>query len=66
MAAEAGRTGTLKLKLVRSVIGNNARQRATVQALGLRKLHQEVTHTDTPVIRGMIHKVQHLVQVVEG
>jgi large subunit ribosomal protein L30 len=55
----------LKLELVRSPIGNNARQRATVQALGLRKLHQVVEHNDSPVTRGMIEKVRHLVRVVE-
>jgi large subunit ribosomal protein L30 len=55
----------LKLELIRSPIGNNARQRATVQALGLRKLHQVVEHADSPVTRGMIEKVRHLVRVVE-
>ena len=34
-----------------------------MQALGLKRLHQTVEHTDTPQIRGMIHKVQHLVTV---
>jgi len=58
-------TRTLKLRLVRSPLGANARQRATVQALGLRKLRQVVEHTDTPAMRGMVAKVGHLVQVVE-
>ena len=58
-------TSTLKLKLVRSVIGGTARQRATVKALGLRKLHQVVEQADSPVTRGMIQKVAHLVHVVE-
>jgi large subunit ribosomal protein L30 len=57
--------GTLKLKLVRSVIGGTERQRATVRALGLRKLHQVVEQADSPVTRGMIQKVAHLVHVVE-
>ncbi len=56
---------TLRLKLVRSVIGNTQRQRATVQSLGLRKLHQVVEQPDTPVTRGMVEKVKHLVRVVE-
>ena len=58
-------TRTLKLTLVRSPIGSNARQRATVLALGLRKMHQVVEHTDNPATRGMVAKVSHLVRVVE-
>ncbi len=56
---------TFRLKLVRSPIGNNPRQRATVQSLGLRKLHQVVEQADTPATRGMVEKVKHLVQIVE-
>jgi large subunit ribosomal protein L30 len=56
---------TLKLELVRSPIGSNARQRATVQALGLRKLHQVVIHTDSPATRGMVLKVAHLVRIID-
>jgi large subunit ribosomal protein L30 len=55
----------LRIELVRSLIGNTARNRATVQALGLRKMRQVVLHQDCPSIRGMIHKVQHMVKVVE-
>ncbi len=57
--------GKLRLKLVKSPIGYNGRQRATVLALGLRKMHQVVEQADTPVARGMVNKVKHLVQVVE-
>lgn len=56
---------TIRVKLVRSPIGYNKLQKATVQALGLRKLHQTVEKEDTPVIRGMINKVSHLVSVTE-
>jgi large subunit ribosomal protein L30 len=56
---------TLKLTLVRSPIGSTERQRATVRALGLRKLHQVVQHADSPATRGMVQKVAHLVHVVE-
>jgi large subunit ribosomal protein L30 len=56
---------TLKLKLVRSPIGGTERQRATVRALGLRKLHQVVEQADSPATRGMVQKVAHLVSVVE-
>ena len=58
-------TRTLKLQLVRSPIGNTERQRATVRALGLRKLHQIVEQADSPVTRGMVQKVSHLVRIIE-
>ena len=57
---------TLKLKLVRSPIGCTERQRATVRALGLRRLHQVVEQSDSPVTRGMVRKVEHLVRIVEA
>jgi len=55
----------LRIKLVKSTIGYNKKQRATVQALGLRKINQEVERVDNPQIRGMVNKVQHLVEVEE-
>ncbi len=55
----------LKITYVKSAIGYAADQRATIKSLGLRKLHQSVVHQDTPVIRGMIFKVKHLVKVEE-
>jgi large subunit ribosomal protein L30 len=59
---------TLKVKLVKSPIGHHPRNRATVQALGLRKIGQTVEHQDNPSIRGMIKKIQNLlvVEVPEG
>lgn len=54
----------IKIKLVRSPIGFSQRQKETVRSLGLRKLHQVVEQEDTPSVRGMIARVQHLVQVV--
>lgn len=57
--------GKLKITYSKSVIGYEKSQKATVKALGLRKLHQTVEHDDTPVIRGMVHKVRHLVSVEE-
>ncbi|HEY0582307.1 MAG TPA: 50S ribosomal protein L30 [Chloroflexota bacterium] len=63
MADEAAKT--LKLELVRSMIGGTERQRATVRALGLRKLHQVVEQSDSAVTRGMVKKVAHLVRVIE-
>ena len=47
------------------MIGRNQRQRATVKALGLRKIGQTVTHDDTPQIRGMIHKIDFMLDVEE-
>ena len=58
--------GGLKIKLVKSVIGSTERQRQIVRGLGLRRLQQTVERQDTPEIRGMVSKVAHLVQVVEG
>ena len=59
-------SSTIRLELVRSPIGGTERQRATVKALGLRKLHQVVEHADSPVTRGKVQKVAHLVRIVEG
>ena len=53
----------LRIKLVKSPIANTPRNRATVAALGLRKMNQIVEHTDTPTIRGMVHHVKQLLQV---
>lgn len=55
----------LKITWVKSSIGYSERQKNTVRALGLRRLGQTVEHSDSPVIRGMVHKVAHLVQVEE-
>lgn len=55
----------LKVTYKKSTIGYAEDQKATVRSLGLRKLHQSVIHQDTPVIRGMIFKVKHLVAVEE-
>jgi large subunit ribosomal protein L30 len=62
---ESTSTRTIRLELVRSPIGGTERQRATVRALGLRKLHQVIEHSDSPVTRGMVHKVAHLVRILE-
>lgn len=63
--ADGAKTKTLKVTLVRSPIGFNRTQAATVRGLGLRKLRHTVELADTPETRGMIHKVRHLVEVVE-
>ena len=56
----------IKITLVKSAIGYNKSQKATVKALGLRKMNHTVEKDDTPVIRGMINKVSHLVTVDES
>lgn len=56
---------TLKITLVKSPISNVPKNRATVEALGLHKLHQTVEQPDNAAIRGMIRHVAHLVEVEE-
>jgi large subunit ribosomal protein L30 len=63
--AKSPSTKMLKITLLRSPIGFNRTQAATVQGMGLRKIRHTVELADTPETRGMIHKVRHLVQVVE-
>ena len=53
----------LKITLTRSMIGLSPTQEATVKALGLRRMHQSVSHDDTATIRGMIAAVPHVLQV---
>ncbi len=55
----------LRITQIKSSIGSNKRQKATLEALGLRKMHQTVEHEDTPNIIGMAKKLGHLVKVEE-
>lgn len=55
----------LKITWRKSAIGYAANQRRTIRALGLRRLRQVVEHSDSPVVRGMILTVRHLVEVEE-
>ncbi len=55
----------LKVTQVRSVIGSKQGHKRTVRALGLKRIHDTRVHEDTPQIRGMLHKVRHLVHVEE-
>lgn len=55
----------LQITLKRSLIGRPETQRRTVASLGLRKLHQSVTHNDNAAIRGMVNQVSHLIEVKE-
>ena len=56
---------TIKIKQIKSKIGQPIDQKRTLQALGLRKISQVVEHEDTPSLRGMVRKVHHVVKVVE-
>lgn len=56
---------TIKIKLVRSPIATPEKHKRIVRALGLRRLNQIVERPDTPVFRGMVAKIPHLVAVVE-
>lgn len=55
----------IKVKQVKSAINRPAKQKKTMQALGLRKMNQVVEHEATPQILGMVAKVGHMVEVIE-
>jgi large subunit ribosomal protein L30 len=57
--------GKLKITQVKSAIDRPKRQKATLIALGLKKMHQTVEHEATPQIKGMVAKVEHLVHIEE-
>ena len=57
------RGGLLKITLVKSPIGYNSKQKATIKSLGLRRMGRSILIGDAPQIRGMIAKVSHLVKV---
>lgn len=59
------KNATLKIKWVVSFIGCTRDMRQTIRGLGFRRMQQVVERPDTPAIRGMVHKVRHLVEVVE-
>lgn len=54
---------TLRIRLVRSLIGLSPKQEATVRALGLRRINQQVTREDSPTVRGMVARVPHVLEV---
>ncbi len=61
----AKKTKRIKITLVRSTIGRLKKQKDTAIALGLSKVNKTVEHDDSPVIRGMVNRISHLVQVEE-
>ena len=56
---------TIRVTLVRSAIGYDKDQKATVKALGFHRLHQTIEHKDTPALRGMLNKIIHLLKIEE-
>ncbi len=56
---------SLRVTLTKSPIGYTKDQKATVRALGLRRMNQTVEHTDSPALRGMLNKIIHLIKVEE-
>ena len=58
--------GMLRLKYVRSAICTPVKHKKVVQGLGFRRLNQVIERPDTPSIRGMVAKVPHLVEIVQG
>lgn len=56
---------TLRVTWVKSDIGFTKDQKATIKALGLRRLHQTIEHKDTPALRGMLTKVIHMLKIEE-
>jgi large subunit ribosomal protein L30 len=66
MAKKKEQTKTIKVTLVRSPIGYEKSQGATVRSLGLRKLNSSVVVPDNDAVRGMVYKVRHLVMVEES
>jgi large subunit ribosomal protein L30 len=60
--AKTAQAKTLKVTLVRSIIGTKESHRATVRGLGLRRINHTVEVEDTPAVRGMINKVFYLVK----
>ncbi|GAB4547751.1 MAG: 50S ribosomal protein L30 [Anaerolineales bacterium] len=65
MPKKATASKTVRVTWVKSDIGFTKGQKATIKALGLRRLHQTIEHKDTPALRGMITKVIHMLKIEE-
>lgn len=63
--SEAETAKKLRITYVKSSIGYSERHKATIRSLGLRRLNQSVILEDSPVVRGMLNKVNHLVKIEE-
>ena len=62
----AKKSQTIKIRQVRSPIGRPREQREVLKSLGLRRIRHVVERQDTPAVRGMVKKIPHLVEIVEG
>lgn len=62
---KAPKEKVVRITLLRSAVGYSKEHKATVKALGFKRLHQTVDHVDSPSLRGMLYKVAHLVVVEE-
>jgi len=58
-------TRKLRITYVKSSIGYSQQQKSTIRSLGLKRVGEAVEHKDTPVVRGMVAKVRHLVRIEE-
>lgn len=56
----------LRITLIKSPIGYSKKHKDTIRTLGLHRMHQTVEHADTPALRGMLLKVNHLVMIEES
>ncbi|MBN2084755.1 MAG: 50S ribosomal protein L30 [Anaerolineales bacterium] len=65
-AAPSAQTRILRITLLRSPISETYRHKATIRALGLRQIRQTVEQADTPQLRGMLAKINHMVKVEDG
>jgi len=66
MAKAKEKQKILLITLVKSPIGYSQRHKGTIRALGLRRMHQTVQHVDSPTLKGMLAKVDHLVHIEPG
>ena len=62
----ASKKDTIRVRQIKSAIGYDKSQRATLRGLGIRRMHQVVEVQDTPSVRGMINKIPHLVRIENG
>jgi large subunit ribosomal protein L30 len=65
MPKKATSDKSIRVTLVKSPIGYTKDQKATVRALGLRRMNHTIEHKDTPAIRGMLNKIIHLIKIEE-
>jgi large subunit ribosomal protein L30 len=65
-AKKKGAERTLRIRQIRSAIGSIPAHREILRGLGLRRIRHEVERADSPAVRGMVNRVSHLVEIIEG